>query len=144
MPVQINDAQYLWIEAGAMSGGPRHQTEFADDVAEFFDDDTREMELINVRLPDGSIHVRPFTYRGGEHHWTEIWRISLPTASMGGPDYQHRVIRFSKVRLGRGLLYDVEVADAGSPEASAWEQDASSKGTVSHTGGAGGRSYGWR
>jgi len=53
MPVQINDAQYLWIEAGAMSGGPRHQTEFADDVAEFFDDDTREMELISG---EGEVH----------------------------------------------------------------------------------------
>ena len=87
MATSIDEAQHLWIEAGAMSGGPRHQTEFAEDVANFFDNDTREIELINVRLPDGTIHVRPFTYRGEEFHWTEIWRLSLPTANMGGPDY---------------------------------------------------------
>ena len=144
MTAQIGDAQYLWIDAGAMSGGPRHQTEFADDVAEFFDDDTRQMELINIRLPDGSIHVRPFTYRGEEHHWTEIWRISLPTAAMGGPDYQHRVIRFSKVYLGRGVLYDVEAADVGSSEALAWEDETSTNGTVGQTGSGAGRRYGWR
>jgi hypothetical protein len=31
----IRDATNLWIQAGAMSGGPRHQTEFSDELALF-------------------------------------------------------------------------------------------------------------
>ena len=140
----IRDATNLWIQAGAMSGGPRHQTEFSDELALFFDDNTRGNELIYILLPDSSIHLRPFTYRGDEHHWTQIWRVSLPTTDMGGPSYQNRIIKFTKNRIGNSCLYRIDVADESSAEVSSWEAEAQARGYIGTTGASGaGRRYGW-
>jgi hypothetical protein len=41
------------------------------------------------------------------------------------------------------LVYDLDVADAGSSSASGWSQDAQQHGEVGETGGPAGREYGW-
>jgi len=72
----IANANTFWIEAGAMSGGPRHQVEFSNDLAQFFDETSRENEIVTIRLPNGQEVARPLTYRGTDYdQWTDIWRL---------------------------------------------------------------------
>src|SRR4051794_37714298 len=95
----IREARHLWIEAGAMSGPPahRHQVEFANEVAEFFDEHSRESETVPLRVARGKVIWRPLTYRGTDYgQWTEIWRLGLLTPAMGGPVYVDRVLHFSR------------------------------------------------
>jgi hypothetical protein len=107
MSCNIRDATVLWIEAGAMSGPPdhRHQIEFPNDIAEYFDDISRENEVVWIRTPGGPLYARPLTYRGTDYgQWTEIWRLGLLTPTMGGPQYVGRVIRFDRVETEEGVV----------------------------------------
>lgn len=128
-----------------MSGPPehRHQIEFPDAIAQFFTDIEREKEIISVRIKrNGPDWPRPLTYRGTDYgQWTEIWRLGLLTAQMGGPTYAGRVIRLERLAQGANKLYRLYVADEGSPEAATWR--ASSGATTSTTGGPLGRAYGY-
>src|SRR5262245_53010135 len=104
----IRTAGSFWIEAGSMSGGSGNQIEFSNDVAEFFDDRAREEEIAMIRLPGGQTYARPLTYRGTDYgQWTDIWRLGLPTTSMGGPDYAGRVIKFERVVEGAIVVYEI-------------------------------------
>ncbi|MGD0767479.1 MAG: hypothetical protein ABSB42_04565 [Tepidisphaeraceae bacterium] len=144
MPIQT--ATHFWIEAGQMSGDPnhRHQIEFSNDLAEFFDNNSRDAEVVTVRLPDGSQHFRPLTYRGTDYgQWTEQWRLGLPTVNMGGPAYAGRVILFRRVATGAGHIYDLEVEDVGSPAALDWQNQAQAHGRVGVTAVHDGRNFGW-
>jgi hypothetical protein len=139
----IRTATTLWMEAGAMSGPPdhRHQIEFPNDIAEYFDDIARENEVLSMRLPGGPLHARPLTYRGTDYgQWTEIWRLGLLTPTMSGPQYVGRVIRFDRLPTVEGTIYEIRVADSGSAEAMAWENSSVQTGT---TGGPAGRRYGF-
>ncbi len=142
MVASIEDADHFWIEAGRMSGEPRHQTEFGEGLVRFFDQATRDNERILIRLPDGSIHERPFVVRG-PHHWTAIVRVGLPTAAQGGPQYQDRAIKFTRGHKGATFVYDLDVADPSSEQALLWRRHAAAKGHIGRTGGGGGREYGW-
>ena len=138
MPNGIEDATTFWIEAGAMSGGPRHQIEFSNDLAQFFDQASRDSEIITIELSEGQQLPRPLTYRGTEYdQWTSIWRLGLPTEQMGGPPYAGRFLRFD--RLGEGT-YRLTVDDADSPAVSQWRQNST---VVSSTGGPQGREFGY-
>lgn len=147
MTADVRTANTFWIHAGQMSGDPdhRHQLELTDDLARFFDDDARASEVITIRLPEGTMHVRPLTYRGDDYgQWSgDIWRIGLPTARMGGPVYAGRVIRLDRVSVARRVVYDLTVADVDGPEAAEWEREAEERGVVDHTGGPAGRAYGY-
>ncbi len=139
----IRTATVLWMEAGGMSGPPdhRHQIEFSNDLAEFFDDAARDTEVLLMRLPGGTLHARPLTYRGTDYgQWTDIWRLGLLTPRMGGPEYVGRIIRLEKQAEGGHTVYELRVADAGSAEANQWEL-ASIR--TSSTGGPGGRRFGF-
>jgi len=134
----IGNANTFWIQAGAMSGGPRHQVEFSNDLAQFFDDTSRENEIVTIRLPNGQEVARPLTYRGTDYdQWTDIWRLGLPTERMGGPQYAGRYIRFD--RLGEAR-YQLTVEDAGSPAVAQWRQNSQ---VTDNTGAAQGREYGY-
>jgi hypothetical protein len=142
----IRTAINFWIEAGQMSGDPnhRHQIEFSNDLVQFFDQNARATEVLMIRLPNGSVHIRPLTYRGIDYgQWTEQWRLGLPTVNMGGPEYAGRVILFRKVSTGSGIIYDLEVADAGSSTARSWRRQAQRHRQLGTTGGPNGRAYGW-
>jgi hypothetical protein len=140
MPNGIQRAATFWIEAGAMSGPPehRHQIEFSNDLVQFFDQQSRDNEVVTIELPDGHNVVRPLTYRGTDYgQWTDIWRLGLPTVNMGGPQYAGRYIRFD--RLGP-QLYRITVEDTGSAAVTNWRQQSA---FVGNTGGPNGRGYGY-
>lgn len=142
MPNQ--NATTFWMEAGSMgTGGSRNQLEMPNDLAEFFEQEARTNEIVTIQLNPGVQHIRPFVYRGDDYgHYTERWRLCLPTARMGGPDYADRVVRFDKLLIGNALIFHLSVADNGSPEQVSWRQQS-----VPPNGGMGdtfgGRGYGW-
>ena len=143
MTFSIREATFLWMEAGAMSGPPehRHQIEFPNDVAEYFDDISRENEVVWMRLPDGPLHARPLTYRGTDYgQWTEIWRLGLLTPRMGGPRYVGRIIRFDRIETPERMVYELNVVDVGSAQAVEWESRSV---RIGITGGHAGRRYGF-
>src|SRR5262249_11283242 len=115
--------------------------EFTNDVAEFFDDRAREEEIVAIRLPGGQTYSRPLTYRGTDYgQWTDIWRLGLPTRSMGAPEFAGRVIKFDRVVEGKTVVYQIAVSDPGAAEVRDWQRRSSTRGT---TGGAQGRDYGY-
>jgi len=139
----LNTATHFWIEAGAMSGDPnhRHQIEFSHDLVQFFDPGALATEIVTIRLPAGTLHVRPLTYRGTDYgQWTAQWRLGLPTVNMGGPPYAGRILKFERITAGGNVIYAIEVEDAGSPTANGWR---AAGGNVEHTGGPHGREYGY-
>ncbi len=143
----VRHATTFWIEAGSMSGGARHQVELPNDLAEFFDDGGRGAEEVLMRVaggPRGTLQVRPLKYRGTDYgQWTDIWRLGLPTRQRGGLPYAGRVIRFDRVSVGGNTVYEVSVADSGSPEAQEWLKNAQAQGQTGTTGGHHGRMFGY-
>jgi hypothetical protein len=137
------NAGTFWIEAGAMQGGSRNQLEMPDDLARFFGDQARTDEIVSIQLAPGVQHIRPFVYRGDDYgHYTERWRLCLPTAQMGGPDYPNRVVRFDRLQLGGVTVFQLTVADRDSAEHNDWRtHSVSSNGGTGTT--FGGREYGW-
>jgi hypothetical protein len=147
--MDIGDANHFWIEAGAMSGPPahRHQVEFANEVAEFFDDSARDNETVPLCLPGNAILWRPLTYRGTDYgQWTDIWRLGLLTPNMGGPQYAGRVLHFTRVLQqssgGWQMYYELRVDDEGSAQEQSW-RSATPPTQIATTGGPEGREYGW-
>ena len=137
------NAVTLWIEAGAMQGGSRNQLELPDIVAQYFGTQARADEIIMVQLGTGVQFIRPFVYRGDDYdHYTERWRLCLPTTAMGGPSYPDRVVRFDKLNLVGAPVFQLSVADVGSPQHIAWQsQSVAPRGGTDET--AWGRTYGW-
>jgi hypothetical protein len=135
------NARHLWMETGGMSGGLRHQIEFSNQVAEFFDDEARESEVLRMRLAGGQIVWRPLTYRGTDYgQWTDIWRLGLLTPSMGGPQYAGRAIKFEKISDESGTIYEIRVVDLQSEEQREWKSRSA---RPESTGGPHGRSFGY-
>jgi hypothetical protein len=136
-------AATFWIEAGAMQGGSRNQLELTNDLAKYFGRQARRDEVVSIQLAPGVQFIRPFVYRGDDYgHYTERWRLCLPTDQMGGPEYPDRVVRFDRMRIGRAMVYQLTVADPNSSEHRDWRRRS-----VSPSGGRGttfgGREYGW-
>ena len=142
--MRIANVTTFWIEAGAMgTGGSRNQLEIPNDPAKFFGDEVRTNEIVTIQLAPGIQHVRPFVYRGDDYgHYTDRWRLCLPTAHMGGPDYAGRVVRFDKIQVGSLAVFQLSVADHKSAAHKAWrKQSVPPKGGRDTT--VGGREYGW-
>lgn len=133
-----------------MSGPPqhRHQIEFTNDIAEFFDDYSRDAEIVPLSLHGQTTIWRPLTYRGTDYgQWTDIWRLGLPTLAMGGVVYAGNILHFERVLSQGGagwlLSYEVTVVAHGSVEHLGWRQASTANGEMNTTSGPGGREYGW-
>jgi hypothetical protein len=137
----VNDTTF-WMEAGAMQGGSRNQLEMTNDLAEFFGPEARASEVLTIQLQPGLHFIRPFVYRGDDYgHYTDRWRLCLPTAQTGGPDYADRVIRFDRVQIGGATVFQLTVADINSAAHHSWRNKSSPpNGTLGTT--QGGRQYG--
>jgi len=136
------NAATLWVEAGAMQGGSRNQLELPNDLAEFFGAQARTDEVVTIQLTPGAQFIRPFVYRGDDYgHYTERWRLCLPTAQMGGPDYPDRVVRFDKLSIGATTVFQLTVADANSAAHQQWRNQSTNQGVTGST--QGDRQYGW-
>ena len=137
-------ARTFWLEMGAMgTGGSRNQLEMPDELAMFFGDEAREEEIVTIQLPSGTQHVRPFVYRGDDYgHFTDRWRLCLPTARMGGPEYANRVARFDKVQIVEATVFRLTVADLNSTIHADWRQQSLRPNAGIDTT-FGGRQYGW-
>ena len=136
-------ATSFWIDAGAMQGGSRNQLELTDEIAQFFGTQARLDEVVSIQLSPGVQYIRPFVYRGDDYgHYTDRWRLCLPTADMGGPEYANRVVRFDKFMLGGVTVLQLTVADRDSAAHDQWRRRS-----VPPNGGAGttagGREFGW-
>lgn len=122
------NATSFWIETGAMQGGSRNQLELPNDIAEFFGAQARTDEVVMIQLAPGVQFIRPFVYRGDDYgHYTERWRLCLPTAQMGGPDYANRVARFDKLSIGGTTVFQLSVADVNSAEHQAWRNQSTAQ-----------------
>jgi hypothetical protein len=136
------NAGTLWLDVGAMQGGARNQVEFPDEIALYFGNVVRHTEMATIQLAPGVLHFRPFVYRGDDYgHYTDRWRLCLPTNDMGGPDYSDRIVRFDKVQLGGVLAFQITVTDRNSAAHKAWKSQSQASGGVNAT--RGGREYGW-
>jgi hypothetical protein len=126
-----------------MSGDPehRHQIEFSDEISQFFDDDARLNEVIQMRFAGHALLTRPLTYRGDDYgQWQYMWRLGLPTRNMGAPPYAARVVKLEKILANGGTIYEIEVADVGSPQHTQWQHHSVH---TAVTGGPAGRQYGY-
>lgn len=129
-----------------MSGPPvhRHQVEFSNDVAQFFDDLEREQEEILLRIGTGPFYVRPLRYRGTDYgQWTSIWRLGLLTAAMGGPGYAGNVLHFRRISIATNAGYQLSVTGPRSAAARRLEALARRTGRIARTAAGGGRLYGY-
>ena len=132
----IRSARYLWVHTGAMMGPPqhRHQIEFAEELAMFFNA-PRETFWLAMRVTGNRVVQRPLTYRGTTHgQYVDIWRLGLPTPAMGGPVYQHRVVRFRRLATGGATVYAIDVDDINGATARRWQRDANRRGYIGRTG----------
>src|SRR5579884_1475743 len=130
MPESIRSAKSLWIEAGSLSGELRNQLEFSDELVQFFDDESRSRKKVLIRCPDGLDRERPLAHRGTKHHYTDIWRLGLPTPDMGAPNYQGRVVRIDRIRVRDKVAYEVTVEDTDSDKAQQWRERAGREGVT--------------
>jgi hypothetical protein len=129
------------MEAGEMSGGSRNQIEFAEDLITFFDEKSRAEGKIFIAYDTTTKAYCALSNREQSYgQWTNIWRLGLITKDKGGVDYQGRVIRLEKIKVGKTFTYLIKVADVNSPEHEEWVSKSKGKGV---TGGAQGRAYGY-
>lgn len=133
----------VWLETGAMQGGSRNQLEMPNDLAEFFGTEARTNEVMTIQLGPGVQFIRPFVYRGDDYgHYVDRWRLCLPTAQMGGPEYANRVVRLDRVLIGGATVFQLSVADLNSAEHTGWQnQSVPPQGGMVTT--QGDRQYGW-
>ena len=132
----------LWIEAGDMSGGSRNQIEFDEDLAGFFEVDLPRVgssvelaiDVTGRKWHDCGLAAKMTTFG------VTIYRLNLPTAAKGGFDYPGTVLKFAP---SGGRYFRVHVADHGSADHLAWRAASVADGTLSVTGGAGGREFGF-
>ena len=132
----ISSARYLWVHTGAMMGPPqhRHQIEFAEELAAYFRA-PRENVQLSMRVAGHPVVPRKLTYRGTSRgQYVAIWRLGLPTPAMGGPLYQHRVVRFTRLESSGTLVYAIDVDNLDGARARRWQRDANRRGYVGRTG----------
>ena len=129
---QIVGAEHLWIEAGAMQGIKRNGVEFSQDLAGFFGPVLRGTRDLRIAFDGGMRDDRPLSYKTTTFG-VEIWRLSLPTESQGGPVYAGRVIQFRKAQDQDGILYHLDVTDLNSRKHQLWRGDANRQGYLGST-----------
>jgi hypothetical protein len=144
MTTNIRNATDLWIEAGPIDDDPRHHVPVPNALAEFFDAESRDAEVVYVRLPNGSVLPRPLVHRGADVGQSEgLWHLSLPTKRMGAPSFAGRVIRLTRQSEASRSIYVLNVDDACSSAAVEWDRAARSSGNIGETAGPPARRYGY-
>jgi hypothetical protein len=143
--MEIEQADNLWMEAGAMSGptDERHQVELPEGIVEFFDADAREHQAVMIKPAMGAAVSRPLRHRARSQAWGDIWRLGLPTKAMRGEDYAGQVLHFTRRLTSEGVVYDLEVAPPDAARARLWRRLAERDGVLGRTAGASGREYGY-
>jgi hypothetical protein len=127
----IEEATFFWLEAGDMSGGSRNQIEFTDDLVTFFDEQSRSAGQVFIAYDKETKAHCPLTNRGQDYdQWTNKWRLGLITKAKGGVDYQGRVIRFEKRKVGRNFAYVITVADRQSALHEEWKAKSAQVGST--------------
>lgn len=135
--ISASDARVLWLEAGAMStGGSNNAVDFSSGLASFFGpvaDQSRSIVIVaegNKRWVDRPLTPKKTTFN------VRLWRLSLPTIAMGGCEYKHRILCFTKLEGERSLLeFRLDVADPDSKIARSWQLESGRHGTIGRTGG---------
>ena len=136
----LQDAEMLWIDAGAMSGGSRNQVEFNEELAAFFGPPRRTTRHLRIRANGNEWDDRPLAHKVTTFG-VNIWRLSLPTLTAGGFNYPGTVIRFQKGSDSAGLYFSLSTADFGGSRARRWRALAHRQGYVGMTSGQ--RSFGF-
>lgn len=139
-PDNISTASALWIEVGKASGIERHQVEFPFWLASFFGQPEKkriDLTLVNKKK---SWTGRPLTYKQTTFG-VDIWRLGMPTVTMGGEPIQDRVIRFK--RTPQAHRFEFAIADLDSSQSKKWLREASSFGHLGRTGGSHSRRCGY-
>jgi hypothetical protein len=134
-PVSAAHAHTLWIEAGAMStGGSHNAVDFNEELASFFGPVRNQTRQLTIISGDKRWADRPLTPKTTTLN-VNLWRLSLPTVAMGGFDYGHQIIRFTKTTTTPPFEFHIDVADADSDDAQAWQIDTGRHGMIGKTGG---------
>ena len=129
---QLETAEGFWIEAGAMSGGSRNQVEFSEDLASFFGPPATKSRKLKILYGKLSRNDRPLSPKVTTFN-VPIWRLSLPTATQGGPIYPGNIICFERVPAESG--YRIMVAPPDSSLARRWHRKAKQTGYLGRTNG---------
>jgi hypothetical protein len=144
MTTNIRNATDLWMEAGPMARGPHCHIAVPKELAEFFDAQSRDAEIIHVRLPNGTVLPRPLSYRGADDAQpTDMWYLALPTERMGAPSYAGRVIRLTRHNEASRDVYLLHVVDARSSAVAEWDMTARSSGNIGEIAGPHLRRFGY-
>lgn len=143
--MSIRTATTFWIAAGALSSDSRNQVELTNDLAEFFTDIERQIEIVTMEVPAVGQFHRPLTYRGTDYgQWTSIWRLGLPTQHMGAPSFVDHIIQMNRVQRGNQTVYELRRVVPGSAvHQQLRSQSVPPSGGAGVTAGPGGREWGY-
>lgn len=136
----VSDADSLWIETRAMTGGSRNQAEFSDELGQFFEHLGSLPREIEIEFRGTVYSDRPVNTRKTDPPVEQpIVLLYLPP----GFDYSNKVIHFEKQSSSSGTTpqFELEVASLGSDTAGSWKDSSQNSGVTSKT--AGGREYGY-
>lgn len=137
----VGSARFLWIEAGAMSGGSRNQVEFNRELAAFFGEVAETSRPVRIRVGSTTWDDRLLTPKTTTFG-VDIWRLNLPTHSAGGLNYPGMVIGFERYSDSDGAYFDLQVARPASTLHSMWRSKALRTGHAGVTSGNN-RAYGF-
>lgn len=136
----IVHATHFWIEVGKASGIERHQIEFPKHLASFFGQPKKKRVDLTLVNDATTWPGRPLSYKRTSFN-VDIWRLGMPTVTMGGEVIQNRVIRYSRTKIKK--VFKFEISDLSSNSATAWLNECSLGGHLGQTRGAHPRRYGY-
>ena len=136
----VGGARFLWIEAGAMSGGSRNQVEFNRELASFFGEVVEASRPVRIRVGSTTWDDRSLTHKTTTFG-VDIWRLSLPTHSAGGFDYPGLVLGFERCSDSDGVYFVLQAVLPASGLHSTWRLTALKTGHAGVT--SGHRAYGF-
>lgn len=136
----VGGARFLWIEAGAMSGGSRNQVEFNRELSAFFGEVAEASRPVRIRVGSTTWDDRPLTHKTTTFG-VDIWRLSLPTHSAGGLDYPGLVLGFERCSDSDGVYFVLQAVRPASRLHSTWRLTALKTGHAGVT--SGHRAYGF-
>lgn len=140
-PERIGDADVLWIEAGAMSGGSRNQVEFSAELATYFGDREKGSRKLLIRARGKTWDDRPLSYKKTTFG-VDIWRLSLPTRAQGAHcDYPGNVICLKRSGKNGTQAFELDVAAPGTRRHRRWYLASNRGGYVGVT--SGNREFGF-
>jgi len=139
-PENIQAATSFWIEVGKASGIERHQIEFPTSLVSFFGKPQKKRIDLTLIRKKKIWSGRPLTHKQTTFG-VDIWRLGMPTVTMGGEPIQDRVILFK--RTSDADRFEFEIADQSSSQFERWLRESSAFGHLGRTGGSHSRQYGY-